>query len=236
MINQHQSIATDEGPSTKGALMNTDASELLALPGSPLAREIQQMLASNASAAIANHSLRSYVFARLAADARKLSAGRDYDPELLFCACALHDIGLAPAFNRGQRFEVDGADTAAEVLARHGVPAADIDLVWQAVALNTSPGIVERRGTLCALTLAGVALDFGLDAAFVPDGVARRIHEAYPRLAIGRVLADRIVAQAEGHPAKAPLFSMPAQLLRERSTSPHVTEVERLATAGRWRE
>ena len=216
--------------------MKTDASELLSLPTSPLAREIRELLASNASAAIANHSLRSYVFARLAADERGLSAGRDYDPELLFCACALHDIGLAPAFNRGQRFEVDGADTAAEVLARHGVPAAEIDLVWQAIALNTSPGIVERRGTLCALTLAGVALDFGLDAPFVPDSTAERIHEAYPRLSIGRALADQIVEQAQGHPAKAPLFSMPAQLLRERSTPPHLTELERLATAGRWRE
>src|SRR5262249_31944491 len=147
----------------------------------------------DATPAIANHSIRSYVFARLAAEDRGLRPERDYDPQLLFCACALHDMGLTEACNRGQRFEVDGADLAAEILARHGIAAPDIDLVWQAIALNTSPGIVERRGTLCALTLAGVSVDFGVGAAFVSDAVAAVIHRAYPRLSIGRALTDAIV-------------------------------------------
>lgn len=95
---------------------------------------------------------------------------------------------------------------------------------------------MERRGVVCALTFAGVVIDFGVDAAFISDATAATIHEAYPRLSIGSVLADAVVGQAQGRPAKAPLFSMSAQLARERSSPPHLTQVEQLARSGRWRE
>ena len=54
-----------------------------------------------------NHSVRSYLFARVAAAARGLAAGEDYDDELLFLSCILHDVGLAAQADRGRRFEVD---------------------------------------------------------------------------------------------------------------------------------
>jgi hypothetical protein len=208
--------------------------EILWIPQTPLAREILEYVTCNASAAIGNHSIRSYLFARLTARERGLVAGRHYDDELLFCACALHDIGLTEAGDRGHRFEVDGADLAAELLTRRGLPTAKVDIVWQAIALNTSPGIVERVGVVCELTLAGVVVDFGGPSAFIPDVIAGQIHDVYPRLSIGSALADAIVAQALARPEKAPLFSMPAQVLRQRATTPHITEVEQLAQAGRW--
>ena len=218
-------------------VQHSEESDLLSLPATPLAREVFDLVTRNASTVIANHSMRSFLFARLIAQKRDLTPGRDYDSELLFCACALHDMGLTQAYDRSrQRFEVDGADLAAELLKRHGVGASDVDLVWQAIALNTSVGIVERRGTLCALTLAGVSADFGADAAFIPNDTAELIHRAYPRLAIGRALADAVVAQAQKEPSKAPLFSMAAQLVRERDAAPHVTLIESIAAASRWRE
>jgi len=210
--------------------------ELLAIPHTPLAREILDFVVRNASAPICNHSVRSYLFARLVALDRGLVEGRDYEPELLFCACVLHDIGLTRAADRGHRFEVDGADFAAELLTRYGLPTTQVDIVWQAIALNTSPGIVERRGLVCELTLAGVVVDFGGPSAFISDTTAARIHEVYPRLSIGSALAEAIVTQARDKPEKAPLFSMPAQLLRQRATNPHTTEVEQFARAGRWGE
>ncbi len=195
-----------------------------------------ELVSRYATRAIANHSIRSYLFARLAAEERGFRAERDYEPQLLFCACALHDIGLSEACNRGQRFEVDGADLAAEVLKRHGITAPEVDLVWQAIALNSSPGIVERRGTLCALTLAGVSIDFGVNTEFISNATAAAIHRAYPRLSIGRALTDAIVDQAREVPAKMPLFSMPAQTVRQRSSPPHLSEIERIATTSRWGE
>jgi hypothetical protein len=208
----------------------------LALPQTSLAREVHELVVRSENAALANHSIRSYLFARLVAIQRGFVEGREYDPELLFSACALHDIGLAAKADRGQRFEVDGADVAAELLARRGVPTAKVDLVWQAIALSTSPGIAERRGAIPALTLAGVAADFGSNSEFISNATAAAIHRAYPRLSIGRALADAVVAQAGTRQEKTPLFSMPAQLVRERMAPPHITVVEQMASAGRWRE
>jgi hypothetical protein len=210
--------------------------DLLRIPQTPLALEILEYVTRSESASIRNHSIRSYLFARLTARERVLVEGRDYDAELLFCACALHDVGLTQAGDRGHRFEVDGADLAAELLTRRGLPTAKVDIVWQAIALNTSPGIVERRGAVCELTLAGVVVDFGGPSAFISDVTAGLIHDIYPRLSIGSALADAIVAQAGARPEKAPLFSMPAQLLRQRATTPHITEVEQMAQMGRWGE
>jgi len=209
-------------------------SGLLGLPQTPLAREVVELVTRTETPSIANHSIRTYLYARPVAAHRGLVAERDYDPELLFFACVLHDIGLTEDANKAQRFEVDGADFAAEFLARRGVGAAQVDTVWQAIALNTSLGIAERRGAVCALTLAGVSVDFGVDAAFIPDATAAAIQSAYPRISIGRALADAVVAQARGNPAKAPPFSMPAQLLMERTAPPHLTTVEQLAQGGRW--
>jgi len=75
-----------------------------------------------------NHSVRSYVFAQSIADRMGLQPGRDYDPELQFLATVLHDIGLGQEANGPQRFEVDGADRAADFMRSHGYadPAAEL--------------------------------------------------------------------------------------------------------------
>ena len=207
----------------------------LDLPDSPLAREVLDLVQRALPPSIANHSVRSFVFARLVADHRDLQPGRDYDPDLVFCACALHDVGLGAVRATDQRFEVASADIAAELLTRRGAPAADVDAVWQAIALNTAVGIVERRGIVPALTLAGVVADFVGDVPFVGDETARAVHAAYPRLALGRALGDLIVAHVGADPARAPLFSAPAQIAKEYSTT-HTTVLETLARSGRWGE
>ncbi|MEV5320938.1 HD domain-containing protein [Streptomyces sp. NPDC052687] len=204
------------------------------LPDTPLARRALDLVRETESTATANHSVRSALFARLRADHQGAEPGRDYDPELLFLACVLHDIGLTRAGDRHQRFEVDGADTAAEFLTAQGLPAADVDAVWEAIALHTSPGVAERRGILCALVHQGTGMDFGWDTDCVDDATGAAIHAAYPRLSMATTLTDEIVAQARHRPEKAPLFSIAAELLRERSTPPHRTRMETMAEAARW--
>ncbi|GAA2440539.1 HD domain-containing protein [Streptomyces glaucus] len=204
------------------------------LPDTPLARRALALVRETESTATANHSVRSALFARLRADHQGAKPGRDYDPELLFLACVLHDIGLTPAGDRHQRFEVDGADTAAEFLTAQGLPAADVDAVWEAIALHTTPGVAERRGTLCALVYQGTGMDFGGDTDFIDDATGAAIHAAYPRLSMATTLTDEIVAQARHRPEKAPFFSLAFELLRERSTPPHRTRMETMADAARW--
>ncbi|MEV7020338.1 HD domain-containing protein [Streptomyces sp. NPDC093991] len=204
------------------------------LPDSPVARRTLALVRETESTATANHSARSALFARLRADHEGAEAGRDYDPELLFLACVLHDIGLTQAGDRHQRFEVDGADTAAEFLTAQGLPAADVDAVWEAIALHTTPGIAERRGTLCALVHQGTGMDFGLDTDCVDDATGAAIHARYPRLSMATTLVDEITAQARNRPEKAPPFTLASELLRERSVPPHRTRMETMADAARW--
>ena len=158
----------------------------------------------------------------------------DYDDELLFLSCILHDVGLTGQADRGRRFEVDGAETAVDLLRANGLAAARAEIVWEAIALHTSAGIAEHRANEVALTRAGIGMDFGSDAELVPDELAGRVHDRYPRLHMARCLTDAIVAQAQGHPRKAPPYSLPGELVRERAASRSGTGMERAAIQGRW--
>ncbi len=209
--------------------------DVLSLPDDGNARAALDLVRRHESEPIANHSIRTYLFARLVAERRELHAGRDFAADLLFYACVLHDIGLSEFGDRPDRFEVAGADIAAEFLSGRGLDAGSIDLVWQAIALHTSPGIAERRGQVCALTRAGIALDFGTEADIVTDADAARIHRTYPRLAMARSLTDIIVQQAQRRPGKAPRYSMPGELRRERTES-GITGLETQAASSRWGE
>jgi hypothetical protein len=209
-----------------------------ALPRSALADAVVELIRRVHTPPVLNHSIRSYLFARLVAPRLGMVAAQDYDDELLFAACALHDLGVASDASGAQRFEVVGADRAAEFLTGRGVPAADVDTVWQAIALHTSPGIAERRGALCLLVREGVAVDFGLPlASAYVDGIgqadADAIHAAYPRHDMVRSLTDAIVAQAGKHADSAPPYSVPGEFLRERQHYGR-TRLEHACRLSRW--
>ncbi|MFI1912324.1 HD domain-containing protein [Nocardia sp. NPDC020380] len=214
------------------------SADFITLPGTPLTEAVVDLIRAVETPAVFNHSVRSYLFARLVARQLGLSAGNDYSDDLLFSACAMHDLGIAPGGPHTQRFEVEGADRAAEFLTGRGVSAADTDQVWQAIALHTSPGIAERRGTLCVLVRQGVAFDFGgsigadhLDA--LTDPQAEAVHAVYPRLDMARSLIDAIVAQAAKNPKNAPRYSFPGEALRERETFGR-TRMEHSCGSSRW--
>lgn len=58
-----------------------------------------------------------------------------------------------------KRFEVDGADAAREFLRTRGIAEPQADLVWEAIALHTTPGIPQYMRPEIALTNAGVLVD-----------------------------------------------------------------------------
>jgi hypothetical protein len=211
-----------------------------ALPDTPLARAALSLVTTAESAAIANHSIRSYLFARLVAGRIGMAAGREYDDRLLFLACLLHDLGLAPEGKHAQRFEVVGADAAAEFLTLQGLPAAEVDSVWQAIALHTTPQIAERRGPLCLLVREGIGVDFGgvigpgrgLEAITDEEGGA--IHDAYPRLSMISSIVEAMATQAAKSPANGPRYSVGGELLRERGNPPRRTRMEEAALSSRW--
>ena len=142
-------------------------------------------------------------------------------------AGVLHDVGTADRFNGAQRFEVEGADAAAAYLNARGLDRRAIDLVWEAIALHTSPGIAERRGPLTRLIRLAVRTDFG-HSGITPE-LRQEIELLYPRLGIETVLADAVVAQVLYRPdserlEKAPPSSWPGALFSAHLTrSAHAT-------------
>ena len=206
--------------------------DLLALPTDDWATRALDLVLAQETRPLANHSIRAYLFARLLAAHEGMRA--EVDDRLLFAATVLHDIGLRTGPTGPARFEVDGADRAAEFLRTNGFDERAVDTVWEAITLHTSPGIAERRGPVAFLTRKGVGMDFAVDAEFVTDAQAERIHRAYPRLAMATAVVDAIVAQCQDTPGKGPLYSLPGELTRERATDPSTTRLEVAANASRW--
>ncbi|MFJ3922925.1 HD domain-containing protein [Streptomyces sp. NPDC090022] len=206
----------------------------LELPSGPLADAVLATVRASEVPSLAHHSVRSFLFAELLAAHEGCLEDAAYDRDLLFAATVLHDLGVGSLAPGEARFEVEGADLAADLLRRHQVPEPDIDRVWEAIALHTSPGIAERRGLLSYLTREGIGIDFGRRAEIVA-GWEKEIHAAYPRLAMARSLVDAIVERAARSDAAAPRYSLGGELLRERRTD-GVTSLERAATASPWGE
>ncbi|KAA8888120.1 HD domain-containing protein [Nocardia colli] len=213
--------------------MTSETPVALVLPQTPLAQAVLALTLQVESPAIANHSIRSFVFARLFADHIQAASDADYDPDLLFAATVLHDIGLSEAGNGHRRFEVDGADKAAEFLTEQGLGAAAVDSVWEAIALHTTQHIADRRGTLSMLTTNGISLDFGKDTEFISDELGAAIHAQYPRHSMATSVVDVIVEQATARPDKAPPFSPAFSLMLERRAGQR-TMLEHAADLGRW--
>jgi hypothetical protein len=173
----------------------------LNLPETDVARKAYAFAQQATPAFILNHGIRSYVFARAHAARRGLRPRTDYDDELVFLSCILHGIGLGEQGNGDQRFEVDGADTAAAFLRRHGVEERRIDIVWDAIALHTSPGIANRWATEVALTRAGFLIDvIGAGREDLPAGLAEELHAVLPRADLAYALSDAVRAQATAKP------------------------------------
>ena len=128
-----------------------------------------------------NLSTRVYYFGALAGKRR----GLKFDPELLYVGAMFHDMGLTPRYSsKADRFEVDGANTARAFLRQHSISEQDIDIVWTAIALHTTPGIPQYMHPVVALVTAGVEMDvLGIGYPDFADTDREAVVRAYPRSA-----------------------------------------------------
>lgn len=149
------------------------------VPDSKLASEITEFIRDTESSLLFNHSSRVYYFGALAGQRR----GLKFDAELLYAGAMFHDLGLVPAYSSPtDRFEVDGANGARAFLRRHNISEQDIDHVWTAIALHTTPGIPQYMHPVVALLTAGVEMDvLGIDYASFADSDRNAVVQAYPR-------------------------------------------------------
>ena len=157
----------------------TITAERIAPPDSKLAREITQLVRDTESDLLFNHSSRVYHWAALTGERRGLT----FDREMLYAGAMFHDMGLTPQYSSANdRFEVDGANVARDFLKSRGVPALDVERVWTAIALHTTPGIPEHMHPLIALVTTGVEMDvLGIAYDQFRDEEREAVVKAYPR-------------------------------------------------------
>jgi hypothetical protein len=148
------------------------------IPDSRLAREATQFIRDIESDFLFEHSVRVYFWGALAGKRRDLT----FDPELLYTAALFHDVGLTAGFRESHlRFEVDGANAAHDFLRGHGISEVDIERVWLAIALHTTPGISAHLHPIAALTAEGVMMDLvGLGYDEFTDVQRHAVETAHP--------------------------------------------------------
>ena len=153
----------------------------ISVPDSKLATEITELVRDTAGPLLFHHSSRVYHFGALAGHHH----GLKFDAELLYAGAMFHDLGLTSKHSSAdERFEVDGANAARDFLLARRIAAADVDLVWTAIALHTTPGIPKHMHPIVALVTAGVEMDvLGLTYHEYSAAEREAVVNAHPRTA-----------------------------------------------------
>jgi HD superfamily phosphodiesterase len=151
----------------------------IAIPDSKLARDLTQFVRDTESPLLFHHSSRVYYWGALAGKRRALR----FDSELLYAGAMFHDMGLTDECSSAdERFEVDSANAARNFLRSYGIAQQDIDTVWTAIALHTTPGIPQHMQPVIALVTAGVEMDvLGIKYAEYSDAEREAVVHAHPR-------------------------------------------------------
>jgi hypothetical protein len=150
------------------------------VPDTALVRDATDLSRSLLEPFLFNHVMRSWLFGILLSEAAEVAP----DAELLAVAAILHDLGLTERYTAENRFEVDGANAAREFMGNRGISAQQTQVVWDAIALHTTPTLALHKEPEVVMTHSGIAVDVlgaGLDR--IPQEKQRAILTAFPRLA-----------------------------------------------------
>jgi hypothetical protein len=203
------------------------------IPDSKLAHEIMQFVRDTETTLLFNHSSRVYYFGALAGQRR----GFKFDAELLYAGAMFHDMGLTPAYSSdADRFEVDGANAARDFLRAHSISEPDIDLVWTAIALHTTPGIPQYMHPVVALVTAGVEMDvLGIEYSSFTDSDRTAVVKAFPRTA--HFKEDILQAFYDGikHKPEATFGNVKADVLADKDPGFHRSNFCSVIRNSAWR-
>jgi hypothetical protein len=151
----------------------------MSIPDSRLAHEITELVRDTESPLLFHHSSRVFYWSALTGARRGLT----FDTELLYAGAMFHDMGLTYRHSsHNERFEVDGANAARDFLLSHRISQRDVDTVWTAIALHTTPGIPQHMAPVIALVTAGVEMDvLGIAYSDFSDAEREAVVQAHPR-------------------------------------------------------
>jgi HD domain-containing protein len=182
------------------AARTNSATRLLAgvsVPDTPAVSRAIEFARARTQPYLFNHAIRSWLFASIIAQ-RKQTV---HDGEVLAVATILHDVGLAQDFNGPLRFEVEGANAARAFARDQGFDDRRAQLIWDTVALNSTPSIALHKETEVALSTMGIGLDWGgwgYDALNETEIAA--ILEEFPRLEMKKEFTRAVCHIVESRP------------------------------------
>ena len=151
----------------------------VSVPDTPLISRAIEYAREHSEPYLFNHVMRSWLFAVILAQLSESA----HDAEVLAVTTILHDLGLAKAFDGPLRFEVEGANAARAFARNEGIDDRRSQLIWDGVALNSTPSISLYKETEVALCTAGIGLDWGgWGYDKLTEAQVAAIVDAFPRL------------------------------------------------------
>ena len=135
-----------------------------------------------------NHAVRSWLFAVRLGQLQGIA----HDAEVVAVGSLLHDLGLTDRFTGPRRFEIEGADAARDFAIENGVDESRARLIWDSVALNSTPSIGLYKEPEVALCTAGIGVEFGFQYDRIPPAEMKSILTEFARLDMKRRFADSV--------------------------------------------
>jgi hypothetical protein len=180
------------------------------IPDSKLAREATDLLREHGTPLLLAHSLRVYLFGAIRGRHRKLTV----EHELLYLGAILHDLGLTAKYRSpDHRFEIDSANAARDFLRVNGIDEATVAVVWDAIALHTTPEIPWHKRPEIALVTGGVEVDvFGDGLDEIPAADRDAVLAAYPRIDFKRGIVQAL-SDGFAHKPKTVIGTMSTDVL-----------------------
>ena len=151
----------------------------VSVPDGPLITAVIEHVQQLSEPYLFNHAMRSWLFAEAIGCIKRI----DYDREVVAIGTILHDIGLTASVSGPNRFEVNGADAALSFIRGKGLSDRRAQLIWDTVALNSTPSLALHKEPEVAVATMGIGLDyggFGIEA--IPTADVERVLSAFPRL------------------------------------------------------
>jgi HD domain-containing protein len=169
----------------------------VSVPDTPLVARAIEYAQAHSEPYLFNHVMRSWLFAEVLVQ----RSGTPCDAEVLAVATLLHDLGLTEAFDGPLRFEVEGANAARAFARTEGLDERRTQLIWDSVALNSTPSICLHKETEAAMCVTGVGLDWG---GWGYDSIAKdrmsAILAAFPRLEMKQRFTRAVCHLAQTRP------------------------------------
>jgi hypothetical protein len=167
------------------------------VPATPVIDQAMEHARQKCEPYLFNHVVRSWLFAARLGQLQSI----EHDAEVVAVGTLLHDITLNDRFAGPRRFEVEGADIARTFATDVGFDKRRAQLIWDSVALNSTPSISLYKEAEVALCTAGIALDvIGLQYDVIPSGEMKKIVQEFPRLGMKSRMTSCFCSIARSQP------------------------------------